>query len=135
MTTIEVIRWEGDLEGVLHLEGQLDSEGNVAWVFDRPGDVVALCTGSKFPSEQHLAALALYGIALASRGIEEPGFVKPIVEKTAKFVATIDPSSLVLFKELGDLKAKVADSERIGLDLRQFVLDEAHAALARAQAG
>ncbi|MCA8962114.1 MAG: hypothetical protein KDC38_16425 [Planctomycetes bacterium] len=131
---IETFHWEGGIEGHLHL-ARVIGDRREALIFDRPGDVVATCSGASFPSEAHLAAVAVYGIALASRGIAAVTFVRPIVEKTAKFVATIDPMSIVLYRELGALRARIEGSDADGAELRELVLAEAHRLREAAEAG
>ncbi len=132
MSVIEQLRWEGDLDGLLHITRR---SGDLAedLSFDRPGDVVATCTGATFPSEELRAALSFYGVVLASRGVPEVTFVRPIVAKTVKFMATIDMSSVILMRELSRLKTVVETSDLEGTALRQLILEEARAMHDRTQ--
>ena len=130
-TRVFSLRWDGDIDGVLVVTHDRSGRPEES-TFDRPGDLVALGSGALFPSEQHLAAAAFYGVVLASRGVPEVTYVCPIVEKAVKFMVTLDPSSLALMRELSRLKSVVVESDLEGAAVRELVLGQARALHERA---
>lgn len=120
------VEWRGDVDGDVVLVERVGDDESKEWTFDRPGDLVAALMRNEAPEDSLLASAGAYGICLASRGITEPLFIRQIVDKSASFVSSAHPSSLVLFRTVTRFRELVRDSSNEGVDLRREILEEAH---------
>ncbi len=120
-TRVESVSWEGDIDGELAVT-LLRAGGRETRRLDRPGDLAVLLTELRCVSDEVLVTAASYGLCLASRGVTLPNFIPQIVNKTAQLMASVEPSSLVLYRRLEELKAFVANSASKGVELRREIL-------------
>ena len=115
------VRWDGDRDGDLIV---VDDAGEET-VIDRLGDAVTVLSGFVDRRQPEAAAVAAYGVCLSTRGIDQPTFVMPILEKAFPFVSGVDPASRVLYDVIKRLREAVAGAGLDGVALRDRVLHEA----------
>ncbi len=119
------VDWHGELDGeiVLTIDGE---DGSSEVMIDRPGDLVSRMMSEEFADDGWLDIAALYGYCLASRGIQEPIFVKQIVRKIGPFIRSARIDSLGLYQLTERIAEFIQESGTEGVELRQALLEEAH---------